>query len=312
MKRRTKWILGLSIGIPVLLVGVLTLMLWLSSPNPETALTSIEVRDLPDVWTQEPSPVDVADDQDTEETVEDVVVHPALGTMGLPISGSLVLIGDGKPFGEEAFELSLDGEDVMLRSNGKFWFKALIATITLKYDQVLQLDSYLRPVMLSSAFDAPLGFGRNMQAEFNGGEATVRSGDDVTVFPVTVDRAFVLGTFSTYAIIPLLYELRELEGEVAFETLVFGGPPNREDEDASNGLPEMTIERIEDGVIRFDDQLLPVSQYAITGDMGTMVLYARGIELLGLYAGDDEESMFVYRADYFEDGFQIVEDDSSE
>ena len=305
MKRRTRWILGLSVGIPVLLIGGLLLVFWLTSPNPELALSSVEVKDLPDVWTQEPPPVDVADATDSVEPVEDVVALPTIETMGLPISGSLVMIGDGKPFGEEAFELSLDGEDVMLRSNGQFWFKALIATITLRYDQVLQLDSYLRPVMLSSAFDAPLGFDRKMQAEFGDGQATVRSGDDVTEFSVDLDRAFVLGTFSTYAVIPLLYELREIEGEVTFETLVFGGPPSRDDEAADNGLPEMTISKVEDATIRFADQVLTVSQYQLSGDMGVMTLYARGVEMLGLYAGDDEESMFVYRADYFEDGFEI-------
>jgi hypothetical protein len=43
-----------------------------------------------------------------------------------------------------------------------------------------------------------------------------------------------------------------------------------------------------------------------------MTLYARGVELLGLFAGDGEESLFVYRADYFEDGFEIVAEGSSE
>jgi hypothetical protein len=52
---------------------------------------------------------------------------------------------------------------------------------------------------------------------------------------------------------------------------------------------------------------MTVSRYFLSGDMGTMTLYARGVELLGLYTGDDEKSLFVYRADYFEDGFEIVE-----
>jgi hypothetical protein len=74
-----------------------------------------------------------------------------------------------------------------------------------------------------------------------------------------------------------------------------------------DGLPEMRVEKIEDGAIRFDDQVMTVSRYFLSGDMGTMTLYARGVELLGLYTGDDEKSLFVYRADYFEDGFEIVE-----
>ncbi|MCK4391823.1 hypothetical protein KAX17_02860, partial [Candidatus Bipolaricaulota bacterium] len=64
--------------------------------------------------------------------------------------------------------------------------------------------------------------------------------------------------------------------------------------------------------IRFDDQVLTVSRYALSGDMGAMMLYARGVELLGLFTGNDEESMFVYRADYFENGFEIVADVSPE
>jgi len=191
----------------------------------------------------------------------------------------------------------------MLRSNGKFWFKALVATITLKYDQVLQFDSYLRPLSLASTFDAPLGFGREVQAEFTDGSAVVRSGDTVDEYAVNLESAFVLGTFSTYAVIPLLYELREFEGETGLETLVFGGPPNSDETAEEDGLPETRISRIEDGVIQFDGREMAVSQYEVTGSMGTMRLFALGIELLGLFAGDSEESLFVYRADYFEDGF---------
>jgi hypothetical protein len=118
-----------------------------------------------------------------------------------------------------------------------------------------------------------------------------------------------MGTFSTYAVVPLLYELRQSEGVVSFDVLMFGGPPNRDEEAVDDGLPEMRVEKIEDGAIRFDDQVLLVSRYALSGDMGVMTLYTRGVELLGLSAGDDEESLFVYRADYFEDGFEILSED---
>jgi hypothetical protein len=242
------------------------------------------------------------------EGPEEAVAHPlTIDAFELPVAGTLVMVNKGKPFGEEIFELSKEGDEVMLRSNGKFWFKALVATITLKYDQVLQLDSYLRPLSLASTFDAPLGFGRETQAEFTGGRALVRSGDTVDEYAVDLERAFVLGTFSTYAVIPLLYELREFEGEAGLETLVFGGPPNSDEGAETDGLPETRISRIEDGVIQFDGREMVVSQYEISGSMGTMTLYARGIEMLGLLAGDDEESMFVYRADYFEDGFTVMD-----
>lgn len=309
MKRRTKWILGLSIGIPVLLIAGLLLVLRLSSPNPELALSTIEVKELPDVWVDESSQPDREDSPELAAPIEEIASRPRIENFGLPISGTLVMMGDDRPFGEETFQIVIEEDRVVLRSNGKFWFKALVATIEIAFDQVLLLDSDLRPRMLSSTFDAPLGFGRSMGAEFEDTRAIVRSGDDVTEYAVALDQAFVLGTFSTYAVVPLLYELRQSEGVVSFDVLVFGGPPNRDEEDENNGLPEMRVEKIEDGAIRFEDQVLIVSRFEVSGDMGTMMLYARGVELLGLYAGDDEESMFVYRADYFANGFEVVDRD---
>ena len=325
MKRRTKWILGLSIGIPVVLIAGGLLALRLTSSNPELDLASIEVKELPGTWEQDPSIADVtpsdaaarddtnaptvSDTPKSEAVIAPLVLAPTIEDFGLPISGTLIMMNEGKLFGEESFELALETGDVMLRSNGRFWFKALIATITLKYDQILQMDSHLRPTSLASSFDAPLGFGRDIQADFADGGAVVRSGKNVEEFSVDLDRAYVLGTFSTYAIIPLLYELREFEGSVSLETLVFGGPPSQDNESQEDGLPETIITKMDDTMIRFGDQQLTVSQYEISGDMGVMMLYARGIELLGVYAGDDEESMFAYRADYFEDGFEVVDGD---
>jgi len=55
----------------------------------------------------------------------------------------------------------------------------------------------------------------------------------------------------------------------------------------------------------FEDQELAVSQYEISGDSGDHdALCTVGPNYVGLSAGDDEESMFVYRADYFENGFE--------
>ncbi|MFC2105189.1 hypothetical protein ACFLS0_00275 [Candidatus Bipolaricaulota bacterium] len=312
MKRRTKWIIGLAVGIPIVLIGGVVLVLLLTSQNPDVELASIEMRELPETWLQD-VPEDPEDlEPGTDGAAPEEEVQPSLDDLGLPISGTLVMQGDERPFGEETFQLTIEEDRVVLRADGKFWFKALIATITMQFDQVLLLDSNLRPREYSSTFDAPLGFGRSMHAEFENEQVVVRSGDDVSQYAVASDHAFVMGTFSTYAIVPLLYELRQSEGVVSFEVLVFGGPPNRDEDATDDGLPEMRVEKIEDGTIRFDDQELDVSRYEISGDMGAMMLYARGVELLGLFAGDDEESMFVYRADYFEDGFEIVEHVSSE
>ena len=310
LKRRTKWIIGLAIGIPIVLIGGVVLVLLLTSPNPDAELASIEIKEFPDAWLQEASkdPVDL--EPGSEDPVPEEEVEPPVDNLGLPISGTLVMQGDERPFGEETFQIAIEEDRVVLRANGKFWFKALIATITIPFDQILMMDSELRPLMLSSTFDAPLGFGRSMQAEFKDELAIVQSGDDVSEYAVALDQAFVMGTFSTYALVPLLYELRQSEGVVSFDVLMFGGPPNRDEEAVDDGLPEMRVEKIEDGIIRFDDQVLTVSRYLLSGNMGAMTLYARGVELLGLFAGDGEESLFVYRADYFENGFEIVAEGS--
>ena len=307
MKRRTKWIVGLAIGIPIVLIGSIVFVLLLTSPNPAAELASIEIKELPDAWLQEESedPIDL--EPGSEDPVPEEEAEPSLDDLGLPISGTLVMQGGERPFGEETFQIAIEEDRVVLRTNGKFWFKALIATITIPFDQILMMDSDLRPLMLSSTFDTPLGFDRSVQAEFGDERAVVRSGDDVSEYAVALDQALVLGTFSTYAVVPLLYELRQSKGVVSFDVLVFGGPHNRDEGAVDDGLPEMRVEKIEDDAIRFDDQVLTVSRYVLSGDMGAMTLYARGVELLGLFAGDGEKSLFVYRADYFEDGFEIVE-----
>ncbi len=305
MKRRTKWFIGLALGIPIALIGGVILVLLLTSPTPAAELASIETKELPNAWLQEESEGSIDLEPNTENAVPEEEIRPSLDDLGLPISGTLVMQGDERPFGEETFQLALEGDRVALHSDGRFWFKALITTIAVAFDQVLVLDSGLRPLMLSSIFDAPLGFGRDMRVKLEDSRAVIQWGDNFREYVVALDQVFVLGTFSTYVLVPLLYELRQSKGAVSFDVLVFGGSPNRDEEIDADRLPEMRVEKIEDGAIRFDDQELIVSRYEISGDMGTMMLYARGVELLGLHAGDDEESLFVYRADYFENGFEI-------
>jgi len=304
--------IGLGIGVPIAVIGGVILTFFLSSPNPDTELASIETRELPEAWLQEPLDEPSPSEATVPDAVPEEAAAPSLENLGLPIHGTLVMRTNDRPFGEETFQLALEGDRAILSSTGTFWLRALVATITVSFNQILSLDSQLCPQVFSSNFDAPLGFSRDMQAEFEETQAVIHSGDDVTEFSVAVNRAVVLGTFSTYAIVPLLYELRQLEGIATFDVLVFGGPPNQDEEDAGQGLPEMRVQKIDDGIIRFDDQVLSVAQYQISGDVGDMTLYARGVELLGLHAGNGDESLFVYRADYFENGFEVVEPVSSE
>ncbi len=303
VRRRTRWILGLGLGIPVAVVGIGLLVLWILTPSVHTTLSSIETKSLPETWTDEASPIEEpGGDIEASASAE---TTPTIDTIGLPVSGTLVILGNGRPFGEESFTADVGDGDVVLRAQGKYWFKALIATISVSFDQTLTLDRRLRPRSMISTFDGPLGFGGAFQVLVDEAHATVHLKNEVREYDVA-DRVFVLGTFSTYAMIPLLDGLGELEDPTAFQTLVFGGPSNREDPD----LPTMRVEKVADGTIRYDGTDLRVERYVISGDMGTMTLFAKGSEFLGLQAGGNQETLFVYRGDYFENGFEILDTDA--
>jgi len=309
VKRRTKWIISLSVGVPVVIVGGLLLVLILSSPPPRTELGEIETRALPGLSDTVPSGSPAQ--PELNEEIVSAVLPPTLSTLGLPIRGTLVMHGDGKPFGEEHYELAYEDGIASLRSDGRFWFKALIATINLVFDQTLRWDDTLRPLEYAATFDAPLGFGRSYQASFAEAAAQVRINNDSDTFALKRDHTFIVGTFSTYAVVPLIDALRPLQEAETFDTLMFGGPPSQSREDESDGLPAMHVRRVEDGVIRAGEQEIWVSRYEISSEMGSMFLYALGIEFLGLYAGEEGDALFVYRADFFPDGFEIVDPDEA-
>ena len=309
MKRRTRWLLGLGIGIPLALVAIAAALLLLSDSDPEATLTSIDVRDLPTEWTSEESEFSAGVDTPEPTDAEMSTGPPTVDSIGLPLSGTLVMSGDGELFGEEAYEVSLQDGAVVLKASGEFWFTALIATITIGFEQTLEMDRTLRPRWLTASFDGPLRFDRELRADVGTSSISVVAGDDVRRIDLRKDDVFVVNTFSTYALLPLVFELRQPEGRIDFETLLLGGPPSAEDDADADGLPMMRVERVDDGVIRYQDRELTVDRYVIAGDTGEMILYARGVELLGVTAGGEDGSLFVYRADYFDGGFDVPADD---
>jgi hypothetical protein len=304
VKRRSKWLLGLGIGIPLSLLALLALVLRLTSPSPESALSSVEVRDLPQAWIEEPARIE-EEPEDAVADTEPIVKMPSIESIGLPLSGILAIQGNGRTFGEESYMLTLDADGVTLKGKGEFWFKVLLATIRARFEQTLRMSLDLQPQALVSSFDAPLGFSRDIEASIGGSLVTVRSGDEDRTYQVSSDRVFVLNTFATYAVIPLLFALHPVDKPVDLQTLMLGGPPSQGGAEPGKSLPVMTVERIDDGVVRFDGRDLAVSRYLISSETGTMTLYARGAEFLGLFAGNGDESLFVYRADYFKGGFEI-------
>jgi hypothetical protein len=304
MKRRTRWILCLGVGIPLILIGAAVVILLLLDHDPDAVLSSIDVKELPSDWTPEaPAP------SDDSETTEPAIAPPTIESIDLPVSGTLVITGDGEPFGEERYTFSLGEGAVVLNSMGEFWFKALIARITISFEQSLEMDRLLRPHRLTASFDGPFGFERELRADVGASSVTVISGGEIRRIDLQRDDIFVVNTFSTYALVPLLFELRQPSTRIDCEMLLLAGSPSAENDENAASLPEMHVERSTDGIIRYQGRNLIVSRYIISGDTGEMILYARGIELVGIYAGGEEGSLFVYRADYFDGGFDVPADD---
>jgi hypothetical protein len=68
----------------------------------------------------------------------------------------------------------------------------------------------------------------------------------------------------------------------------------------------MRVKKVSDVTIESGNTTLTVDRYLVSSEMGTMTLFAKGNEFLGLQAGEDDESLFVYRGDYFDGGFETV------
>ena len=312
-RRRWPWVVGLGVGIPVLLIGgFLAWMAW-QGRSSESPLDAAVVRDLPEGWL-ESSPTDVAGGSAaTASMAQTPSSTVAAGDApidtnpldDLPLEGVLAFSGDGRTFGGERYELHAteDGR-VVLKSSGAFEFKIVVATVRVPFEQHLELDEALRPRAYRLRIDGVAGFGaRQVEATLTGSTLRTTSGNDMQEISVDANRALVMGTFSTYAVVPLLMAARGDELPREFELLVFGGPPGSGDAEA----PQlMAVAARELRTLRTPSLTLQVDAYRITGGYGESLLLARGSEFLGLIAGDDDEQLLIYRADFFPNGFELV------
>ena len=297
--RRRKWLVPSLVGVPLIVVFLLLIGMRMLSPEPVEL--AIVTKELPASWL-EPTPAA------PEPTPGGQVsrIEPRV------LEGVLSVHGNGRAFAEESYSLRISEDGATLTANGRFWFKVVLATVNIPFRQILESNESLAPTAYSAQFDAPLGMGRSVEGQIYEDAAEVDRGDGMERVAVTQADAFVLGTFSTYALLPVLFEQRAEEGVAEFEVLVFGGPPQgtggeAEASDASDRLPSLRIERIEDAVLRSGTLDLSVEQYAVTGSFGGSRIYARDGDFLGMIAGEDGEGLLVYRSDYFPDGFDWIE-----
>ncbi len=321
MSRRRKLIL-LIVGMAVASVGGLLLALFLSS-SPPSPVFDVGTKDIPADWlgtddrAEIPSPPTVETDvppeaSDGEPIASPEVSDPAEETEppAEPIvsSGTLALVGDGKPFGEEAYELTITEDRATLQSSGRFWFKVVLATVQVSFEQTFEGDGDLRPILYVAEFHAPLGFDRSIRATVEGDEVTIERSGGQEEIAIRPQNTFTLGTFSTYVLLPRLFGLRGEDGAASFEVLVFGGPPDQANATdlPENGLPVMTVERTGTASLRAGENRLTADCYTVSSQLGESELFARDDEFLAFRAGDDDRSLWVYRSDFFPDGVEVV------
>jgi len=309
MSRKRKTVITI-VGLVGVAIVALILVLLLSSPPTIDPPFDVETKEIPLDWVDPPTTAADPGEDEPESTEEEVPADAQAEAPPEPYvsTGSLRLMGDGKPFGEETYELMISEDRATLYSSGRFWFKVVLATIQVTFEQTFEGEGDLRPVMYVAEFHAPLGFDRSIRATVEDDRVTVERSRDVEQILIQPEKTFTLGTFSTYVLLPRLFALRRDNGSASFEVLVFGGPPNQERNTTASedGLPVMTIEQAGLASLRAGEVLLEVDCYHVSSDLGESELFARGDEFLALRAGDGDESLLAYRSDFFPDGVEIL------
>lgn len=286
-RRRAAWILVGVVGGIVLLAGGFLLAVRLTNPPPPEVHPPVAVRPLPPDWGEDVPPPALP-------TTEEVPVRPNWSS-----SGTLALEASGKAFGEEAYELDVSADGATLSSSGRFWFRIVVATLRVTFDQEWSGGPNLEPLRYTAHFDAPLGRSERLDASFAENRATVRRGSREETFDVVLNEAAVLGTFSTYALLPILFRQRATAGRAEFSALLFGGPPGSS-APAEDGLPRLVIEKAGTARLASGDVRVAADRYLVRSSIGDTELYARGDDFLLLTAGTSDRRLVVYRSDYFE------------
>jgi len=312
MSRRSKIVLWV-VGTIAVAIGGLVVAFLLSSPAAIDLPLDAPTQEIPRDWLEEDPSSAQSETGTPDGGAEPTQPAEADAPSGPTVtSGRLIMIGDGKPFGEEAYELTVSEDRATLRSSGRFWFKVVLATVQITFEQTLEGGDDLQPLAYAAEFHAPLGFDRTVRATIEADRATVEGSDGTEEILIAPERTIALGTFSSYVLLPRLFSLHNEDGSASFDILVFGGPPGggSDADSAGDGLPVLTIKRAGTAFLRAGELRLAADRYQVSSDLGESELYARGDEFLALRAGDEERSMWVYRSDYFPNGVE-VEDPAS-
>jgi len=301
-RRRWPWILaGIAATVILTIVALLLLSARLSPPPPEPS-QPVELREIPAAWLA-PEPLSPPQTQGRSEA------EPNDPDGERTFTGTLVFTSGGRPFGQETYTLRVSERGgIRLETSGVFSFKVLFATVRITFEQALQAKRNGQLVSYTLETKGPLGFGNQaIETRVENETAVIAQGDETRRVPIVPERTFVLGTFSTYAILPILLAGHG-DAPTTYEILMFGGPPGaRRDEEGSGALPEMTVTGASTALLRIEDRELRAERYEIRSEMGPSSLLARDDEFLGLLAEGPDADLLVYRSDFLPNGIDLVE-----
>ena len=317
MRRKRKKILIIvasSVGAVLALLTIAIIVFVLTMPDPPSLDAGVvEPQEIPEHWLSAPS--------SKVPPVAGLSIEPlalpyplrVFAQLGRPVGGSpnpaeqaawpassgmLTMASDGKPFGQERFAVRAEGDDVRLTTTGEFFFKVVLVTVRISFEQELVIGRDGRPRSYRLATHAPLGQDMLVEAEFSDGIVELLANEERTSRPVPLDTTVIIGTFSSYALIPAILAARNMPGG-GFDVLLFGGPPGTAQGDEEGILPKMAVSKGSAATITSGDLALDVELYEIDGPFSRGVLYAREGEILGLTFISDDGTIDVWRSDYF-------------
>ncbi len=218
---------------------------------------------------------------------------------------------NGEPVGQESYILSRsEDETIRLSSQGRLSFKIPFLTVNLNFTQEVMLDSQLSPLSVLVDLHGPLGIGsRRMEAQVDGDQMVISSRGKTAQRRIKPEYTFILAMFSSYALIPLVFQDRAEDGRASFTVLAWGGPPaggkDGDGSDPSESFPaEVALQGTATVVV--DSEKLEVDRYRVITPTGENTLLAKGQEFIA-FQGQGEQGRFsIYRSDYFPRGFELV------
>ena len=156
MRRKRKKILIIvasSVGAVLALLTIAIIVFVLTMPDPPSLDAGVvEPQEIPEHWLSAPS--------SKVPPVAGLSIEPlalpyplrVFAQRGRPVGGSpnpaeqaawpassgmLTMASDGKPFGQERFAVRAEGDDVRLTTTGEFFFKVVLVTVRISFEQEL-------------------------------------------------------------------------------------------------------------------------------------------------------------------------------